>query len=38
MDKYLNEQLERLETDHIDFYMVHGINETYWENLKRTRL
>ncbi len=34
MDKYLNEQLERLETDHIDFYMVHGINQTYWENLK----
>lgn len=35
MDKYLNEQLERLETDYIDFYMVHGINRTYWENLKK---
>ena len=34
MDKYLNEQLKRLETDCIDFYMVHGINKTYWENLK----
>lgn len=35
MDKYLNEQLERLETDSIDFYMVHGINKTYWENIKK---
>jgi len=34
MDKYLNEQLKRLKTDYIDFYMVHGINTTYWENLK----
>ncbi len=34
MDKYLNEQLKRLETDYIDFYMIHGINETYWDNLK----
>ena len=34
MDKYLNGQLGRLETDYIDFYMVHGINRLYWENLK----
>ena len=34
MGGYLNEQLERLETNFIDFYMVHGINKTYWENLK----
>ena len=34
MDKYLNEQLERLKTDCIDFYMIHCINKTYWENLK----
>lgn len=34
MNKFLNEQLERLETDCIDFYMVHGINKTYWQNLK----
>ena len=34
MDRYLDEQLNRLETDCIDFYMIHCINKTYWENLK----
>ena len=33
MDKYLNEQLVRLRTDHIDFYLVHGLNRLFWENL-----
>lgn len=34
MDKYLNEQLERLETDYIDFYLVHALNSPVWKNLK----
>jgi predicted aldo/keto reductase-like oxidoreductase len=34
MDKYLNEQLERLETDTVDFYLVHSLNENVWPVLK----
>ena len=35
MDKYLNEQLERLETDYIDFYLVHALESEVWNNLKK---
>lgn len=34
MDYYLNLQLERLQTDHIDFYLVHNLNKKYWDNVK----
>lgn len=34
MDYYLNEQLKRLQTDHIDFYLVHALNQERWQNLK----
>jgi predicted aldo/keto reductase-like oxidoreductase len=33
MDRYLDEQLARLRTDHIDFYLMHGLNRPFWENL-----
>jgi predicted aldo/keto reductase-like oxidoreductase len=33
MDRYLDEQLIRLRTDHIDFYLVHGLMKPFWENL-----
>lgn len=34
MDKYLNEQLARLETKVIDFYLIHSLNEDVWPVLK----
>jgi uncharacterized protein len=38
MDRYLGEQLERLRTDHIDFYLVHGLVKPFWENLSALHL
>ncbi|MBW1819103.1 MAG: aldo/keto reductase [Deltaproteobacteria bacterium] len=29
-DSIFNEQLERLQTDHIDFYLLHGLNSEFW--------
>jgi len=29
MDRYLDEQLKRLQTDHIDFYLVHGLMKPF---------
>jgi uncharacterized protein len=33
MDRFLNEQLARLETDRIDFYLVHALNAGSWSKL-----
>jgi hypothetical protein len=33
-DKYLNEQLEKLRTNHIDFYLLHALREKWWPKLR----
>lgn len=33
-DRYLGEQLERLQTDHIDFYLLHGLNAESWTKVR----
>lgn len=33
-DRFLNEQLERLQTDHIDFYLLHALKADWWDKLR----
>jgi uncharacterized protein len=33
-ERFLGEQLRRLETDHIDFYLLHGLNRQSWAGMK----
>lgn len=34
MDRFLDTQLERLQTDHLDFYLLHTLNARFWQNYK----
>ncbi|MBC8385230.1 MAG: aldo/keto reductase [Candidatus Cloacimonetes bacterium] len=34
LDKYFNEQLERLQTDHFDFYLLHALSSNLWRKMK----
>ena len=35
MDKFLNTQLEKLKTDHIDYYLVHALVGELWDNVEK---
>ena len=37
-DRLLNDQLKKLDTDHIDFYLFHALNAERWETVKRLGL
>jgi predicted aldo/keto reductase-like oxidoreductase len=38
MDRFLNEQLERLETNSIDFYLLHALGKQTWESLVKNNV
>lgn len=38
MDRLLDTQLERLQTDHIDFYLLHSMNRGYWERYQQLKV
>ena len=35
-DRILNEELERLQTDHIDIYLLHALNGERWAHIQKT--
>jgi hypothetical protein len=37
-DRFLNQQLERLQTDYFDIYLFHMLNETNFEKMKQMKL
>lgn len=34
MDKFLNAQLEKLKTDHIDYYLIHNLSGETWDRIE----
>ena len=38
MDKYLNEQLSKLQTGYIDYYLLHALNHKTWAALKKMKV
>ena len=37
-DRMLDEELARLQTDHIDFYLMHSLNKSTWEKVQKLGL
>jgi predicted aldo/keto reductase-like oxidoreductase len=37
-DKYLNEQLNKLQTDYIDFYLLHALNRKTWDSINHLKV
>ena len=35
MDRFLDQQLERLQTEHIDFYLMHGLSGEMWSKVSQ---
>ena len=33
-DRFFNEQLKKLQTDHIDFYLIHNVQRNWWNKTK----
>lgn len=38
LDKHFKIQMERLQTDHIDCYLLHTLNKRYWDNYLRLNI
>jgi predicted aldo/keto reductase-like oxidoreductase len=38
LDRIFNEQLEKLQTDHVDFYLFHGMRKERWETVQQFKM
>jgi len=38
LERLFTTQLEKLQTDHIDFYLLHALNAGYWDNYLKLKV